>query len=151
MLFNGTVEYNIKYNDEQIAESGVVAALQAANATEFVFGDEQGLKREVGNRGEKLSGGQKQRLAIARCLARNPEFFLFDEATSALDSRSETEVQLAIEKASSKRGSVTIAHRLSTIKNCDVIYLMRNGKVREKGSYEELLRLKKEFYELAQN
>ena len=148
-LFNGDVEYNIRYNRSDLTIETLDAAMKSSNSLEFVEREAQGSKRDVGNRSEKLSGGQKQRLAIARIIARNPAVFLFDEATSALDSASEKVVQQALEQISQNTTSLTIAHRISTIQNCNKIIVLKAGRVREQGSYAELMKLRGIFYELA--
>lgn len=150
-LFNGTIEYNIKYNTPSVSDEEMIEACRAANALDFINGTPEGFKRDVGNRGEKMSGGQKQRLAIARILVRQPKILLFDEATSALDSQSEALVQKALEDISKTRASISIAHRISTIKDSDTIFVLELGKVIEKGVYNELMALKGRFSELAQN
>ena len=147
-LFNGTIEYNIKYNRE-IENKNVEESCLKANAMEFINKTDDKFKYNVGNRGEKLSGGQKQRIAIARCLVRKPNIFLFDEATSALDNLSEEIVQKAIEEISKGTTSVTIAHRISTIQNCDKIFVVDKGKIVEKGNYQNLMNKGGMFFELA--
>lgn len=148
-LFNGTIDYNIRYNNNGLSEEEVKDAADLANATEFVYSTPEGFQRNVGNRGEKLSGGQKQRIAIARVVAQKPKIYLFDEATSALDSHSEDVVQKAIEKISTMTTSLTIAHRISTIKNSDIIFVIELGRVIEKGGYEKLMAKEGKFAELA--
>lgn len=148
-VFNGTVKYNIVYNEKEPSEYKIREVTDIANATEFINEHPDKLKRDVGNRGDALSGGQKQRLTIARVLQRNPKVFLFDEATSALDTNSEKQVQNAIEKIWGGHSSLTIAHRISTIKNCDQIFVLDKGRVAEQGTYQQLIQLKKVFYEIA--
>lgn len=150
-LFNGTIDYNVKYNSTDISDADVRRACEAANAIEFIEGTPDGFNRDVGNRGEKMSGGQKQRIAIARVLVRNPKILLFDEATSALDSHSEVVVQNALEQISKGRASISIAHRISTIKNSDTIFVLETGKMIEQGNYTYLMNKKGRFAELAQN
>ena len=149
-VFNGSIEYNIRYNVKQENESSALGKVcDMANASEFIDQHPDTYARDVGNRGDALSGGQKQRVTIARVLMKNPKVFLFDEATSALDTNSEKLVQNAIEKIRGDHSSLTIAHRISTIKNCDKIFVIEKGIVKEEGSYNELLNLKGAFYELA--
>jgi ABC-type multidrug transport system fused ATPase/permease subunit len=150
-LFNGTIEYNVKYNSNEISDGDMRKACDAANAMEFIDNTPDGFKRDVGNRGEKMSGGQKQRIAIARVLVRNPKILLFDEATSALDSQSEGVVQQALEEISKNRASISIAHRISTIKNSDTIFVLETGHMIEQGNYNYLMNKKGRFAELAQN
>ena len=148
-LFNGTIAYNIKYNQTNVSYEDMKTAAIQANALEFIESTPEGFDRDVGNRGEKLSGGQKQRIVIARVISRKPQIYLFDEATSALDSKSEEIVQQAIEKLSEQKTSIAVAHRISTIKNVSKIFMMEKGAVIEQGSYQELIDLKKHFYRLA--
>ena len=155
-VFNGTIQYNIKYNqpsNKQDHNNNNTQSLQTvadmANASEFIDQHPDKFKRDVGNRGDALSGGQKQRVTIARVLMRNPKIFLFDEATSALDTNSEKLVQDAIEKIWGDHSSLTIAHRFSTIKNCDRIFVLDKGSVAEQGSYDQLMLKKGIFYQLA--
>jgi ABC-type multidrug transport system fused ATPase/permease subunit len=100
---------------------------------------ESGWDTTVGERGLKISGGEKQRIGIARALAKNPDILIFDEATSALDTISEKAVQKAIDEVSRGKTSIIIAHRLSTVKNCDKIFVLKNGELVGEGSHDELL------------
>lgn len=149
-LFNGTIEHNIRYNCPGVSDLDIHEACEKANALEFIKDHPDGMKRDVGNRGEKMSGGQKQRIVIARVMVRNPKILLFDEATSALDSHSESVVQKAIESVSKEKASISIAHRISTIKDCDMIYVMEDGKVVEQGSFSQLIDRRGKFTQLAQ-
>jgi len=148
-LFNGTIDYNIRYNNSALTAQDIWEAADLSNSTEFIRSTPDGLERNVGNRGEKLSGGQKQRIAIARVVAQRPKIYLFDEATSALDSQSEEVVQKAIERISTMTTSLTIAHRISTIRNSDVIFVFEQGRLIEKGNYDQLLSMNGKFSELA--
>ncbi|EGT59455.1 hypothetical protein CAEBREN_31256 [Caenorhabditis brenneri] len=148
ILFNATIEDNIRFGNPNVTTSEIYEALRKANAYDFVCSFRDGLKTVVGERGSQLSGGQKQRIAIARVLVRNPKILLLDEATSALDSESEKVVQVALRKASEGRTTITIAHSLATIKNCDKILVVSNGQIVETGTHEELIEKEGVFLEL---
>lgn len=141
ILFDGTVRENVAYGMEDEAdEEAVRAALRDANALEFVDQLPLGLDTVVGERGARLSGGQRQRLAIARALIRDPRVLVLDEATSALDTRSEALVQQALARLLHGRTTFVVAHRLSTVHGADRIVVMGDGRIREIGTHEELLR-----------
>ncbi|MGY4921998.1 ABC transporter ATP-binding protein [Streptomyces sp. 900105755] len=141
ILFDGTVRENVAYGMEDEAdEEAVRAALRDANALEFVDRLPHGLDTVVGERGARLSGGQRQRLAIARALIRDPRVLVLDEATSALDTRSEALVQQALARLLRGRTTFVVAHRLSTVRGADRIVVMDDGRIREIGTHEELLR-----------
>jgi len=148
-LFNISIRDNIRYGKADATNSEVEEAAKKANIHEFIESLPDGYDTMVGGEGtSQLSGGQKQRIAIARALIRNPKILLLDEATSALDADSESMVQKALEKASHHRTIITIAHRLSTIKNADLIIVMKEGKILERGNHEELLAKKGEYYKM---
>ncbi|KAK7259124.1 hypothetical protein RIF29_24722 [Crotalaria pallida] len=147
VLFNDTIRANIAYGKEGNAtEAEIIAAAELANAHGFISGLQQGYDTVVGERGIQLSGGQKQRVAIARVMIKSPKILLLDEATSALDAESERVVQDALEKVMVNRTTVVVAHRLSTIKNADVIAVVKNGVIVEKGRHETLIQIKDGSY-----
>nr|XP_016491786.1 PREDICTED: ABC transporter B family member 4-like isoform X3 [Nicotiana tabacum] len=140
ILFNDTIRANIAYGKEGDAtEAEILAAAELANAHNFISGLQQGYDTLVGERGIQLSGGQKQRVAIARAIVKCPKILLLDEATSALDSESEKVVQDALDRVREGRTTVVVAHRLSTIKGADVIAVMKDGAIVEKGNHETLV------------
>jgi subfamily B ATP-binding cassette protein MsbA len=140
VLFSGTLEDNIKYGRPDATREQVLEAARAANAHEFIEKLPDGYGTVVGERGSKLSGGQRQRMAIARAILKDPRILIFDEATSALDTQSERLIQQAMERLMKNRTSFIIAHRLSTIQQADIILVMEQGRLAEKGSHDELLK-----------
>jgi ATP-binding cassette, subfamily B, multidrug efflux pump len=139
-LFAGTIESNLRMNDEGITMERIVQACKYVGVHEFVMSLPQGYQSEVRERGATLSTGQKQLLAFARALIQNPDILLvLDEATANVDTESELQIQDALAKVMHGRTSLIIAHRLSTIKHCDRIIVMRKGKIVETGGHEELL------------
>lgn len=139
-LFSGTVYENIAYARPGATEAEVVAAAKAAYAHDFVQKFERGYQTQIGERGLKLSGGQKQRIAIARALLKDAPILILDEATSSLDSKSEAEVQSALERLMKGRTTIIIAHRLTTIAAVDTIVTLRNGRIDEVGTPSELMK-----------
>lgn len=139
MLFNATIKDNILYGRLDGTDEEVYAAAKAANALEFIERLPEGMDTLVGERGSSLSGGQRQRIAIARAILKNPKILILDEATSALDTESEKLVQEALERLMQGRTAFVIAHRLSTIKNADQIVVLREGKLVESGTHDELV------------
>jgi ATP-binding cassette, subfamily B, bacterial MsbA len=139
ILFNDSFYNNIAFGMEVATEKDVVTAAQIANAHDFILATPNGYFSNIGDRGSKLSGGQRQRLSIARAIMKNPPIMILDEATSALDTESERLVQDAIENLMKNRTSLVIAHRLSTIKNADMICVLHEGEIMERGRHDELL------------
>ncbi|KAJ1418721.1 P-loop containing nucleoside triphosphate hydrolase [Sesbania bispinosa] len=140
VLFNDTIRANIAYGKEGDAtEAEIIAAAELANAHQFISSLQKGYDTIVGERGVQLSGGQKQRVAIARAIVKNPKILLLDEATSALDAESEKVVQDALDRIMVDRTTIVVAHRLSTIKGADLIAVVKNGVIAEKGKHEALL------------
>ncbi|KAK8913700.1 ABC transporter B family member 11 [Platanthera zijinensis] len=147
VLFNDTIRANIAYGKEGDAtEAEVIAAAEAANAHKFICGLQQGYDTMVGERGIQLSGGQKQRVAISRAIVKDPKILLLDEATSALDAESERIVQDALDGVMINRTTVVVAHRLTTIKGADLIAVVKNGVIIEKGKHETLINIKDGAY-----
>ncbi len=141
-LFNDTVRHNIAYGAlHDVDEAGVIEAAKQAYAWEFIEQLPEGLDTLVGERGVLLSGGQRQRLAIARALLKNAPILILDEATSALDIESERHIQQAIDRLISTRTTLVIAHRLSTIEHADLILVMQDGEIVERGTHRELIEL----------
>jgi ATP-binding cassette, subfamily B, bacterial PglK len=151
-LSDDTIRSNIAFGlaSEQINEEQVWSAVKAAQLEELVYSLPDRLNTLVGERGIRLSGGQRQRIGIARALYHNPEVIVMDEATAALDNTTEREFMQALESMSGHKTTIMIAHRLSTVKNCDRLYLMKNGTVVDTGTYKELLSRNREFQAMAQ-
>ncbi len=141
ILFNDTIFNNIAFGVENTSMPEVIAAAKVANAHDFIIETEQGYDTIIGDRGSKLSGGQRQRLSIARAILKNPPILILDEATSALDTESERLVQDALENLMKNRTSIVIAHRLSTVRNADLICVFHEGKIVERGTHDELIKL----------
>ncbi|XP_057790342.1 ABC transporter B family member 4-like [Salvia miltiorrhiza] len=147
VLFNDTIRANIAYGKGGDAtEAEIIGAAEMANAHKFISGLANGYDTVVGERGVQLSGGQKQRVAIARAIVKAPKILLLDEATSALDAESEKVVQDALDRVVVDRTTVVVAHRLSTIKGANVIAVVKNGVIVEKGKHETLISIKDGFY-----
>lgn len=141
ILFNDTFYNNIAFGVEHATPEQVEEAARIANAHEFIVASEQGYHSNIGDRGGKLSGGQRQRVSIARAILKNPPILILDEATSALDTESERLVQEALEHLMKGRTTIVIAHRLSTIRHADLICVLHEGEIVERGTHEELLAL----------
>ncbi|MEN6511514.1 MAG: ABC transporter ATP-binding protein [Chloroherpetonaceae bacterium] len=139
MLFNDTIENNIRIGRNDISFESVVEVSKLANAYDFIMQMENGFHTHIGDRGMTLSGGERQRIAIARALLGNPEILIFDEATSALDSESEKIVQNAINRVLKDKTAVLVAHRLSTITDADEIFVIKDGTIIEHGSHRQLI------------
>ncbi len=147
-LFSGSIKDNITYGLPSVSKKQLDYCIKAANLSSFIDSLPNGLDTLVGEHGGKLSGGQRQRISIARAIIRNPKVIILDEATSALDSVSEKEIQDAIDNLTKERTTFIVAHRLSTIRNADKIAVMRDGHCTEYGTFEELMELKGEFYNM---
>ena len=139
ILFNGTIFNNIAFGVPSATLEQVREAARIANADDFITATEDGYDTIVGDRGCRLSGGQRQRISIARAILKNPPVLILDEATSALDSESETLVQQALDRLMKSRTTLVIAHRLSTIRKADLICVMHEGRIVERGTHTELM------------
>lgn len=148
ILFNETIEDNIRYGSPDATIEDVMTAAKQANAHEFIIQEPDGYQRMIGEKGFRLSGGERQRLAIARAILRNPQILILDEATSALDTVTEQLVQNALNNLMQNRTVLAIAHRLSTIRNADRILVLDRGQIIEQGTHDELLALNGRYREL---
>lgn len=147
ILFNETIRSNIAYGKKgDVTEEKIIAATKVANAHNFISGLPNGYDTSVGERGVQLSGGQKQRIAIARAILKDPKILLLDEATSALDTESERIVQEALDNVMVNRTTVVVAHRLTTIMGADIIAVVKNGVIAEKGKHETLMKMNNGVY-----
>jgi len=140
-LFVGTIRDNIMYGRPDASEEDMIKAAQRANIHDYIMSLENGYDTEIGERGVKLSGGQKQRLSIARVFLKDPAILILDEATSALDNTTEVLIQQALDELCKGRTTLVVAHRLSTIRNADEIAVVIDGRIKERGTHEELIQL----------
>ena len=144
-LFGGTVKENIKYGNEEATDGEVIEAAKAAHVHHFIKTLSKGYNSVLNEESSNVSAGQKQLLTIARVILANPKILILDEATSSIDTRTEIQIQKAMDNLMKGRTSFIIAHRLSTIKNADLILVMNHGDIVEQGTHEELL-AKNGFY-----
>src|SRR5437899_4038617 len=145
-LFDGSVRDNIAYGRQNASEAEVEDAARRANAHEFIVRLPQQYDTFIGERGVKLSGGQQQRLAIARAVLKSPQILILDEATSNLDTESEQLIQASMAALLAGRTTFVIAHRLSTVRRADIILLMEEGRVVERGTHEQLMQARGRYY-----
>ncbi len=149
VIFNDTVRNNISLWSPDDSPDKIRAAARAARADDFIQSLPDGYDSLLGDNGINISGGQRQRISIARELYKDARLLIFDEATSALDTESETEVQRSIDALRGNKTVIIIAHRLSTVRNCDTIYVLKEGRVIERGDYHTLYNLNGEFTQMA--
>ncbi|HUW35506.1 MAG TPA: ABC transporter ATP-binding protein, partial [Planctomycetota bacterium] len=149
-LFNGSIADNIRYAKPAATFEEIMAAAKIANAHDFIVQKPMGYDTRVGERGQALSGGERQRIAIARAVLHNPRVLILDEATSSVDTDTEKQIQEAIARLVKGRTTFAIAHRLSTLRNADRLVVLKDGKIEEMGTHDELLEKKGEFHRLVQ-
>ncbi len=149
LLFNRSIEDNLRVGKPDATEEELRAAIERAQATEFIDRQSAGLHQRVGERGRALSGGERQRLSIARALLKDPPILILDEATSALDAATEQKVQIALDEVMKGRTTFVIAHRLATIRNATRILVFEHGRIVEQGNFDELVNRGGRFAELA--
>lgn len=148
ILFDDCIKNNIAYSDTNIDKQRLLRAAKDAFVMEFIDNLKTGLTTQIGEHGVKLSGGQRQRIALARAIYKNAPILILDEATSALDTQSERYIQTALARIQKNRTSLVIAHRLSTIENADIIFVMKQGKIIEQGSHQQLMHLNNAYAKL---
>ena len=146
-LFNSSIKDNISYGSENVNFEEIHNAAEKSQAIEFISKFENGFDTLIGERGQTLSGGQKQRISIARALLKKPDILIFDEATSSVDNKTEQLIQKSFFDSTNDRTSIIIAHRLSTIRNCDKIYVLKEGSICQEGSHNQLINQKESFYQ----
>jgi subfamily B ATP-binding cassette protein MsbA len=152
ILFNDTIENNIAYGCvNQVTPEQILRAAELAHIMEFVEAMPQGLKTMIGDNGVRLSGGQRQRIAIARAFLKDAPILILDEATSALDMESEHSIQNALETLMKNRTTIVIAHRLSTIVNANLILVLEQGRIVERGTHQTLLQKNGRYAQLQQS
>lgn len=149
MLFARSIRENLQTGRATATDEEMLVALERAQASDFMARQPDGLDTVIGERGRSLSGGERQRLSIARALLKDPPILILDEATSALDANTERKLQKALEEVMRGRTTFVIAHRLATIRSADLILVFENGRVIERGTFEELVAAKGRFEELA--
>jgi ATP-binding cassette subfamily B protein len=140
MLFYRSIADNLRVGQPDAKDADLEAAARLACAHDFILRQPRGYQTRIGERGANLSGGERQRLAIARVLLKNPPLLILDEATSALDAATEAQVQQALKTLKQGRTTFIIAHRLATIRDADLILVFQNGRIIERGSFQELVR-----------
>ena len=150
-IFSETIERNIATSEEIIDYDKLNKAIEITNLKDFIEELPLGIKTPIGNSGNGISGGQKQRILIARAIYKNPKYLFFDEATSSLDAENEKVIHDNLQEFFIGKTVVIIAHRLSTVKNADHIVVLKKGEIVEQGNHKELIKKKKEYFNLVKN
>lgn len=145
-LFSGSIAQNIAYGKPDATIEEIIDAAKAAHAHEFIVNLPDGYDTRLGKGGTDLSGGEKQRISIARAILMNPAILIFDEATSSLDTETEQKIQQAMQSLVKGRTTIAIAHRFSTLKNADRLVVVKNGRIVEEGTHEELFNKENGIY-----
>jgi ATP-binding cassette subfamily B protein len=148
-LFSGTIESNLLYADPDAAPEIVREALDIAQASEFVFDDEEGLDAAISQGGTNVSGGQKQRLAIARALVKKPPIYIFDDSFSALDFKTDSTLRKQLRQRTGNSTVLIVTQRVATVKNADQIIVLEKGRVVGKGTHQELMKRCETYQEIA--
>jgi ABC-type multidrug transport system fused ATPase/permease subunit len=151
LLFSDSIRENIRYGRSDATDAQVIAAARAAQAHDFIENYTDGYDTLVGERGVTLSGGQRQRIAIARALLLDPRILILDDSTSSVDTQTEKLIQEALDRLMDGRTTFVIAHRLATVRRADLIVVMADGRIVQRGRHAELLRqggLYREIYDL---
>jgi ATP-binding cassette subfamily B protein len=148
-LFSGTIESNLRYADENASTEDLTEAIEIAQASEFVFGDGDGLTAEIAQGGTNVSGGQKQRLAIARALVKKPQIYIFDDSFSALDFKTDSALRKALKEKTGESTVLIVTQRVATVKNADQIIVLDEGRLVGKGTHEDLMESCETYQEIA--
>ena len=147
-LFPGTIMTNIAYAKPGAGVEEIMRAAKAANCHEFILKFPDGYDTQVGERGQRLSGGERQRISIARAILHDPKILILDEATASVDTETEKQIQEAISRLIQNRTTFAIAHRLSTLRNASRLVVMKDGKMTELGTHDELMEQDGEYAKL---
>ena len=147
-LFSGTVKDNLLMGNPDATDEQLYRALRLVSADEIVARLEHGMNTDVGEGGDLLSTGEKQLISFARAILANPRILILDEATASVDTMTEEKIQNAMDAVTDGRTSIMIAHRLSTVRNADIILVVKDGKIVERGTHPELIRKHGYYFEL---